>query len=110
MNLIVVSDLTLKEGLYFRHLTMLMKSNLKINVLIEAQRDQIDYYYNILKKKGYYDFVTDMLSVDEREAGVRLDTEYNYPSTVIAEEITSQNVISLYLQIRALASMEARLK
>ncbi len=89
---------------------MLMQSNLKINVLIEAQRDQIDYYYSILKKKGYYDFVADMLSVDEREAGVRLDTEYNYPSTVIAEEITAQNVISLYLQIKALARMEARLK
>ena len=89
---------------------MLMKSNLKINVLIEAQKDQIDYYYNILKKKGYYDFVADMLSIDEREAGVRLDTEYNYPSTVIAQEITSQNVISLYLQIRALAIMEAELK
>tara|TARA_Y100001938_G_scaffold142258_1_gene213192 strand:- start:107 stop:370 length:264 start_codon:yes stop_codon:yes gene_type:complete len=87
-----------------------MQSNLKINVLIEAQRDQIDYYYSILKKKGYYDFVADMLSVDEREAGVRLDTEYNYPSTVIAEEITAQNVISLYLQIKALARMEARLK
>mgnify|MGYP003132625135 CR=1 FL=1 len=110
MNLIVVSDLTLKEGLYFRHLTMLMKSNLNINVLIEAQKDQIDYYYNILKKKGYYDFVADMLSIDEREAGVRLDTQYNYPSTVIAQEITSQNVISLYLQIRALAIMEAELK
>ena len=78
--------------------------------MVNKERDQIDYYYNILKKKGYYDFVTDMLSVDEREAGVRLDTEYNYPSTIIAEEITSQNVISLYLQIRALASMEARLK
>ena len=86
------------------------KSNLKINVLIEAQKDQIDYYYNILKKKGYYDFVADMLSIDEREAGVRLDTQYNYPSTVIAQEITSQNVISLYLQIRALAIMEAELK
>ena len=51
MSLIVVSDLTLNEGLYFRYLSMTAKSYLEIDVLIEAQKDQRDYYFKILKKK-----------------------------------------------------------
>ena len=61
MNLIVVSDLTTKEGLYFRYLTMTAKSYLEMDVVVEARKEQIDYYYKLLKKKGLYDFVSEIV-------------------------------------------------
>ncbi len=46
MNLIVVSELTCNEGLYFRFLTMMAKTELDYAVLVEARKSQIDKYYN----------------------------------------------------------------
>jgi len=102
VNLIVVSDLTLNEGLYFRFLSMTAKSYLEMDVLIEAPESKIDYYYKILKKKGFYDYVSEILSPDKKEEGVRLDTEHNYPLTVTAKSINCVNVMSLIAQIKML--------
>ena len=102
MTLIVVSDLTLNEGLYFRYLSMTAKSYLEMDVLIEAQKDQIDHYYKVLKKKGYYDCVSEILPPESREEGIRLDTDFNYPLTVKTESICCTNVMSLIMQIKSL--------
>ena len=106
MSLIVVSDLTLNEGLYFRYLSMTARSYLSMDVLVEAQRDQRDYYFNILKEKGYYDYVSDIICPEDREAGIRIDTEYNYPLTVVTDSICCTNAMSLVLQVKALARIE----
>lgn len=106
MNLIVVSDLTLNEGLYFRYLSMTAKSYLEMDVLVEAQKDQRDYYFNILKKKGFYDYVSDIICPEEREAGVRIDTEYNYALTVVADSICCTNAMSLIMQVKSLSYIE----
>ena len=102
MNLIVVSALTTNEGLYFRFLTMMVKSNLRMDVLVEAPKQQIDYYYKILKRRGLYDYVSEMLTPETKEEGVRLDTELNYPLTVRTDEISVINVINLIGQIKLL--------
>tara|TARA_Y100000814_G_C12307450_1_gene393891 strand:+ start:825 stop:1154 length:330 start_codon:yes stop_codon:yes gene_type:complete len=102
VSLIVVSDLTLNEGLYFRYLSMTAKSYLEMDVLIEAQKDQRDYYFKILKKKGYYDCVSDIICPEDREAGIRIDTEYNYPLTVITDSICCTNAMSLIMQVKEL--------
>ena len=57
---------------------------------------------SILKKKGFYDYVSEILSPDKREEGVRLDTEHNYPLTVTAKSINCVNVMSLIAQIKML--------
>ena len=46
MNLIVVSNLTCDEGLYFRYITMLAKTDLDYTVVIESEKEEIDKYYN----------------------------------------------------------------
>jgi len=102
VSLIVVSDLTLNEGLYFRYLSMTAKSYLEIDVLIESQKDQRDYYYKTLKKNGYYDCVADIICPEDREAGIRIDTEYNYPLTVVTDSICCTNVMSLIMQVKGL--------
>ena len=102
MNLIVVSDLTTKEGLYFRYLTMTVKSYLEMDVVVEARKEQIDYYYKLLKKKGLYDFVSEIVPPEYEVDGVRLDTELNYPLTVQTNSIHAFNVTSLIMQIKSL--------
>ena len=109
MNLIVVSDLTTNEGLYFRYLTMMASKNICMNILVETQAQQRDYYFKLLKQKGLNDYVMDFVTPEEREEGIRLDTDRNYPLTVITEKISCDNVASLILQIKSLAVIKRSL-
>ena len=102
MNLIVVSDLTTNEGLYFRYLTMTAKSHLGMDIVVEAQEDEIDHYYKILKERGLYDFVSEIVPPRYRVEGVRVDTELNYPLTVKTNKICVTNVLNLIGQIKLL--------
>ena len=109
MNLIVVSDLTTKEGLYFRYLTMTAKSYLGMDVVVEAKKEQIDHYYKLLKKKGLYDFVSEIVPPEYEVDGVRLDTQLNYPLTVQTNIIHVFNVSNLIMQIKGLAKIRKEL-
>jgi hypothetical protein len=102
MTLIVVSALTTNEGLYFRYLTNVMRFDYGMDVIVEAQKEQIDYYYSILKQKGLYDFVSEIIYPEIKEEGIRLDTEMNYPLTVTTEKISSINVLELISKIKLL--------
>ena len=51
MNLIVVSELTCNEGLFFRHISMVANQELDFDVLVEAKEKDIDKYFNLLRKK-----------------------------------------------------------
>jgi hypothetical protein len=81
---------------------MTVKSYLGMDVLVEAQKEQIDYYYKLLKRKGLYDYVSEILSPDTKEEGIRLDTELNYPLTVTTKNISVTNVNNLIMQIKSL--------
>ena len=81
---------------------MTVKSYLGMDVLVEAQKEQIDYYYKLLKRKGLYDYVSEILSPDAKEEGIRLDTELNYPLTVKTKNISVTNVNTLIMQIKSL--------
>ena len=100
MNLIVISKLTCNEGLYFRHITMVAKKDLNYSVLIETDKEKIDYYYKKLKKHGWFDFVDDFVTAEVREEGVRIDNELNYPKTIKVDKITCENTLSLLGQIK----------
>ncbi len=73
-----------------------------MDVLVEAQKEQIDYYYKLLKRKGLYDYVSEILPQDTKEEGIRLDTELNYPLTVKTKKISVTNVNNLIMQIKSL--------
>ena len=81
---------------------MTAKSYLEMDVVVEARKEQIDYYYKLLKKKGLYDFVSEIVPPEYEVDGIRLDTELNYPLTVQTNVIHSFNVTNLILQIKSL--------
>ena len=106
MTLIVVSALTTNEGLYFRYLSNVMRFDHSMDVIVEAQKEQIDYYYSMLKRKGLYDYVSEIIYPEIKEEGIRLDTEMNYPLTVTTQKISVINVSELINKIKLLAKIK----
>ena len=105
MNLIILTELTCNEGLYFRFLTMVAKKDLNYDVVIESEKENIDIYYNFLKKKGWFDFVDDFVLPEWRIDGVRIDTELDYPMTVKTKYIRCENTPVLLGQIKNLRQL-----
>lgn len=77
-----------------------------MDVIVEAQAAQIDYYYSLLKKRGLYDFVSEIVTPEMREEGIRLDTEMNYPLTVTTQKINVINVSGLIASINNLCQIK----
>ena len=69
MNLIVVSSLSCDEGLYFRYITMIAQQELDYDVLLEAKKEDVDYYFKLLKKSS------DDLNLKELSMGMSSDFE-----------------------------------
>jgi hypothetical protein len=88
---------------------MVTSLNLGLDVLVESQKQQRDYYFNLLKKKGLYDYVMEIVTPEEREEGIRLDTDMNFPLSVTAEKISVDNVMSLIVQIQSLVSVKKKI-
>ena len=84
---------------------MMAKTELAYDVLVEAEKKDIDHYYNKLKKHGWHDFVDDYVQPEWRIEGVRLDTELNYPKTIRVDCITCENTLNLLGQIKSLGTI-----
>jgi len=81
----------------FRDLTLYCHIFLRDDVVIES--DDPDLYYGWIKARGGMDFVEDFVRPGT-EDGVRLDTEPNFPRSVITERIAPENVHHLIRQIQ----------
>ena len=115
MNLIIVSSLSCDEGLYFRYITMMASEELGYDILLEAQKEDIDYYFKLLKKKGWFDFVDDFVQPEWKETGVRIDKrlqekkpllEINYPMSIKVDSIRCGNTLSILGQLKGFKSRE----
>ena len=105
MNLIVKTELTCNEGLFFRYISMTAKTELDYNILIESKEEQVDKYYKLLKKKGWFDFVDDFI-LPNQEVGVRIDTELNYPMTIQVPAISCENTLNILGQLKSFKKIE----
>lgn len=108
MNLIINANLSSdppSEGLYFRFLTMTAQKDLDYCVLLESQADMVDTYYHFLKKKGWFDYVNDIIVPEWKEEGVRLDTQLIYPMTIKTEYIRCENTLNLLGQIKTMRDL-----
>jgi len=105
VNLIISASLSTdppSEGLYFRLLTMIAQKDLSYDVALEADRELIDFYYHFLKKRGWYDFVDGLVTPEENEEGVRIDTSLSYPRTILTKHIRCENTTNLLGQLKSL--------
>jgi hypothetical protein len=108
VNLIIQASLSgpPSESLYFRYMTLVAKTHLKYSNLLEADRELKDLYFRYLKQQGMMDFIDDIISPEDREEGVRVDTVLSYPKTIIVKKITCENVVVILGQIRLLAELK----
>lgn len=100
MNLIIVSSLSCDEGLYFRYITMMAKEELNYDILLEAQREDVDHYFKLLKKHGWFDFVDDFVQPEWNIEGVRIDKELNYANTIRVDNIRCENTLNILGQLK----------
>jgi len=106
MNLIVVSSLSCDEGLYFRYVTMMAQQELGFQVVLESPKEDIDYYYDLLKKKGWYDFVEDFVEPEWNIDGVRIDRKLSYPKTIQVDSIRCENTLNILGQLKGFSQWE----
>ena len=105
MNLIITAELSSdppSEGLYFRFVTMMAKKDLDYDVVLESEPDMVDANWKFLKRKGWFDFVDDIIVPEWRIEGVRIDTQNNYPLTVQVPYIRCENTPNLLGQIKSI--------
>lgn len=75
-----------------------------MDVLIEASQDLKDYYFYFLRPRGMIDFVEDFITPLEREDGIRIDTEHNYPRTVVTKKITLFNYKDIFSRVESISN------
>jgi hypothetical protein len=105
MNLIITAELSSdppSEGLYFRFVTMMAKKDLDYDVVLESEPDMVDINWRFLKRKGWFDFVDDIVVPEWRIEGVRIDTQNNYPLTIQVPYIRCENTPNLLGQIKSI--------
>ena len=79
---------------------MLAKHELSYDILLEARKEDVDYYFKLLKRKGWYDFVDDFVLPEWREEGVRIDKELNYSRTIQVDSIKCENTLNILGQLK----------
>tara|TARA_B100001123_G_scaffold443228_1_gene588784 strand:- start:2349 stop:2804 length:456 start_codon:yes stop_codon:yes gene_type:complete len=107
VNLIIVSQLVdtpPSDVLALRHITMVSKLDLYLGVLLEVEQEMKDPYFYYMKKLGLMDCVDEYVTPEEKEEGIRLDTELNYPLTIKRSSIRFPEVNSLLTDIKSLVS------
>jgi hypothetical protein len=107
MNLIIAATLSEPptEALSLRYVTLAAKHNLNLDCLIEAQREAKDAYYRYLLARGLMDFIEQLVTPEEHEQGIRLDSDLNFPLTIQVKAITVTNTLEVLGQIKTLKSL-----
>ena len=105
MNLIIHAGLSEPptETLPFRYVTSVSKCDYKLDVLLESEQEMKDMYWSFLNKRGMFDYIQDIVTPREKENGIRLDFELNYPKTVVTQKIILENQEELLKHIAILS-------
>ena len=88
------------EHLSFRHLTYKAKVSLLMDVLIEVDQEMKDSYWFYLRRTGMLDYIEQMVTPEEKEDGIRVNTFNSlYPKTILANSIRIDNQRKILAQI-----------
>ena len=107
MILIVSAALSTEpsEGLYFRYLNMTAKTEMDYDIVLESEKEMIDYYWKFLKQRGWFDFVDDFVEPRHRTEGARIQRNLKYPMTIQTPYIKCENVLNLTGQLKSMRDM-----
>ncbi len=88
----------------FRDLTLYCNVFLKDEIVIESE--DVDLYYQWIKRRGGMDFIEDFIRPGE-ENGIHLDIGRNFPRTIVTDRIAPENVHQLIHKIQAAHKLAA---
>jgi hypothetical protein len=74
----------------FRTLTLISKLYCSFDVLLETDQDK-DLYFKFLKKRGYMDYIDDIVFLGE-EIGLRIDNDYRFSPCFVTDRIDVQTL------------------
>jgi hypothetical protein len=102
MNLLIQASLSEppSDSLAFRYVTLVSKQKFDMNVLLLTEQEVKDMYYKYLLKKGLFDFIDGILTTQEKETGLRLDTKVERPPTIKLKAIVFENQVSILNKIK----------
>lgn len=112
MNLIIKAEISEPptELLYFRYFSGVAREGLGLDCLVESPCGMKDMYYHYLSRQGCFDYVCEIITPEEREDGIRIDTRMDYPMTIITRSITGQNCLGLLGRVRELWAICAKIR
>ncbi len=102
MNLLVHAPLSEPptEALPFRYVLSSCKIDCGMEILLECEEGSKDLYWEFLKRRGMFDFISDIVNPLE-EKGLRLDTKVrNQQRTVVAKYIRIENQVIILDLVR----------
>ena len=88
---------------------MIAREEFNYDILLESQKEDINYYFNLLKRKGWFDFVDDFVQPEWGEEGIRIDKrlqpknpvlELNYRKTIRVDSIRCENTPNILGQLK----------
>jgi hypothetical protein len=62
------------------------------DVLIETNKETLDFYYKYLKNAFVLDYVEDFILFNDNIAGLRIDNEFRFYPTIYTEYIKENNL------------------
>lgn len=104
MLLIVNAEIALPPtmSLALKFTALSAKKQLNLFTAYEVKKDERDYYYTFLKDNFLIDVTDEIVFKEDREYGIRIDTEFNYPLTIVKKQITFKDIDSIMKQLKVL--------
>lgn len=90
------------EVLPFRDLTYKSKTELKLSVIMEIESSMKNLYYNYCKNRGLLDYIEDLITLEEKEKGLRLTPCPEIAPSIKTDRVTFNNEILLLDKIKFL--------
>jgi len=90
------------DPLAFRTITMFASHSFHMRVLFHTTQELKDVYYHWMKPKGLMDYISYILTENENENGIRLETSYTRPPSIVVNALRFDNQLSIIGSIKTL--------
>jgi hypothetical protein len=88
------------ESLALRFLTLVTKTNLQADIIVEVEQEVKDFYYSYMKTFGLMDYVDDLIEPDQETGLYLCSKKGDYKSYILTDRVTFKNVTVLLGRIK----------